>query len=80
MNTAGTLLIPGMIKPQIIPTVFTQGWYLIGCPFQLSTALSNYFNPSNCSIIKSFDGFWIPNGTNNSIFSLDVGKGYYLKK
>ena len=80
MNVAGKLLVSG--KPVETPKmgIPTKNWQLIGCPFQTSTPLSNYFNTTNCSIIKNFDGFWIPNGTTNSFSTLDAGKAYYFKK
>lgn len=81
MNGDGLLTVVGV--PKVVSYsqfVIIPGWQLIGCPFQNNIALSAFYNASNCSVIKNFDGFWIPNGTVNSILSLDVGKGYYLKK
>jgi len=83
MSVAGKLLIVGKYieNPKLnIASVVGKGWFLMGCPFQASTLLGNYFTSLNCSIIKDFDGFWIPNGKTNSISTLDLGKGYYLKK
>jgi len=80
MNKAGTLNITGMpVETQNFASLHT-GWQLIGCPFQNATTLTTYFNSSNCKIVKNFDGFWIPNGTTNSILTLEPGKAYYLKK
>ncbi|HPM13555.1 MAG TPA: discoidin domain-containing protein, partial [Bacteroidales bacterium] len=44
------------------------------------TPISNYFNTTNCNMIKNFDGFWVPNGAINSIENFESGKGYFLKK
>ena len=80
MNTAGTLSIAGTVPA--FPTVPTliSGWQLIGCPYQTATPFSSVFNSSNSSTIKSFDGFWIPNGTTNSIQNFEPGKGYFIEK
>ena len=78
MNTPGTLSIQGMPTSTTLPTTKT-GWNLIGCPYQASNALSSLFNTSNISSVKNFDGFWTPNGTTNSILTIDPGKGYFAK-
>jgi endoglucanase len=80
MNVAGNLIISGLPLINILyPPAIKTGWQLIGCPYLTTTVLSNYFNTTNCASIKNFDGFWIPNGTTNSINNLDIGKGYFLK-
>lgn len=81
MNIAGTLTVLGtaIVNPQI-ETLSNSSWNLIGYPYQSNTAFSNLFNSSNCSAIKNFDGFWIPNGSNNSLTNLETGKGYFIKK
>jgi len=60
-------------------TSLQTGWNLVGCPYQVSTTLSSLFNATNTQSVKNFDGFWIPNGTTNSILTLDPGKGYFVK-
>jgi len=80
MNASANVIIVGSFKTQIITIPTTLGWSLIGCPIQTATLLSNYFNTTNCSIIKNFDGFWSPTGKTNSISTIEVGKGYYIKK
>lgn len=81
MNSDGKLSIFGSIlkTPKIIISSTTKGWSLIGCPFQYLAPFSDYFNSTNCSIIKNFDGFWIPDGTANSIQNIEPNKGYFLK-
>jgi len=80
MNVAGNVTINGLSLTNVVyPQTIKTGWQLIGCPFQTNTALSSYFNTTNCASIKNFDGFWIPGGTTNSISNLDLGKGYFLK-
>ncbi|MCK9561527.1 MAG: RICIN domain-containing protein [Bacteroidales bacterium] len=62
-----------------------HGWQLIGYPAQgnLNFApipISDYFNSQNCHTIKNFDGFWLPNGTHNSLHNFEPGKGYFIKQ
>jgi hypothetical protein len=85
MNTAGILTIIGTpLTINNLPLTINDGWNLIGYPSgetSLAPApFSNYFNATNAQIIKSFDGFWVPNGTLNSIENFEVGKGYFIKK
>lgn len=80
MNIAASIAITGRVTPfSKVTPVTSNGWQLIGCPYQTATPFSNDFNQTNCSIIKNFDGFWIPNGTINSIQNIEPGKGYYIK-
>ena len=83
MNVAGNLVITGIpisiVAYSPISTLKT-GWNLIGCPFQTVTPFSTAYNASNCQTIKNFTGFWIPNGTTNSLSIFEPGKGYFLKK
>jgi len=78
MNVAGTLIVLGIPTTSPLTTTKT-GWNLIGCPYQANTALSSLFNTTNVLSVKNFEGFWIPNGTTNSISTLDPGKGYFVK-
>jgi beta-glucanase (GH16 family) len=81
MNVAGNITINGLSLTNVVyPSAIKTGWQLIGCPFQTNTALSTYFNTTNCVSIKNFDGFWIPGGIANSISNLELGKGYFMKK
>jgi len=80
MSTATTLTIQGVPLNQTITIPNNPGWYLIGCPYQTVTPIYNYFNINNCKQIKNFTGFWIPDGTTNSITNFEPGKGYFLKK
>jgi endoglucanase len=77
MNSTGTLNVIGSPLLSGLPAIKT-GLNLIGCPFQSATPLSGLFSATNCSMIKNFDGFWIPNGTTNSILNLETGKGYFI--
>ena len=79
MNTAGTLNVLGAAIPTTIPTTNT-GWQLLGCTYQTATTITTNFSSTNCSMIKNFDGFWVPNGTANSLTQIVPGKGYFLKK
>ncbi|MBK8806042.1 MAG: hypothetical protein IPO21_05085 [Bacteroidales bacterium] len=80
MNTAGTLSITETtISFSNFQISTYSNWVLIGCPFQTPTPFSTYFNTTSCEVIKNFDGYWMPNGTMNSIQNLEPGKGYFLK-
>jgi hypothetical protein len=80
MNTAGTLHVTGNA---IINTnsliVIKPGWNLIGCPFQTTTPFTTILSNVNCQRVKNFDGFWIPDGSLNSIQNFESGKGYFVK-
>ena len=80
MNASVSLIIPG--TPLTIsnpPFTIKPGWQLVGCPYTTTSPISKDFNTNNCSSVKNFDGFWIPNGTVNSIQNLEPGKGYFIK-
>ena len=81
MNAAGILNATGSaISTAGFPSATKAGWNIIGCPFQSNTAISTFFNTSNGLMLKGFNGYWIPNGTTNSLQNLEPGKGYFLKK
>jgi len=81
MNENAVLSLSGtpLTDYQFAP-LSNNSWKLIGCPFQTETEITDYFNSTNCSIIKGSDGFWIPDGTTNGIEYLKPGKGYFIKK
>ncbi|MBK8807061.1 MAG: hypothetical protein IPO21_10595 [Bacteroidales bacterium] len=80
MYTAGTLSVTGTpISFSNFQITTFSNWILIGCPFQTPTPFSDYFNTSNCEIIKNFEGFWQPNNVLNSINSIEPGKGYFIQ-
>lgn len=80
MNSAATIAIAGEVTTfSKVSPLTSNGWQLMGCPFQTATPFSTSFNATNCSKIKNFDGFWIPNGTTNSIQNFEPGKGYFIK-
>jgi hypothetical protein len=83
MNIVGTLSVSGTPISTLAYSpisILKSGWNLIGCPYQNSTQFNGYFNSTNCQTIKNFDGFWVPNGTTNSIVNFEPGKGYFIKK
>lgn len=81
MNVAGIMTLTGSpLTINNLPLTIKNGWQLIGCPYQIATPFSTNFNSSNCQLIKNFEGFWEPNGTQNSIENLEIGKGYFLRK
>lgn len=78
-NTIGTLYISGSpVSTSSYNYHITNGWQMIGVPFQEQMNMSSLFNNTNCQTIKDFNGFWTPNGTMNSIESLRPGHGYFL--
>lgn len=80
MNATGILSIEGVTLSHSLNVVQKNGWQMIGCPYQTVIPFSTDFNSTNCQIIKNFDGFWIPDGTMNSIQNMEPGKGYFFKK
>ena len=80
MNNAGTLFLVGNVTQQTLQLPTTEGWKLLGIPFNTERAISDYFNSQNCHTIKNFDGFWQPNGTHNSLHNFEPGKGYFIKQ
>jgi hypothetical protein len=80
MNIATNLTISGNPLGLANYASVSTGWNLIGCYDQTSVNITNYFSATNCKEIKNFNGFWIPNGSTNSITTIDPGKGYFIKK
>ena len=81
MNAVGTLNVIGIPMIERIHEFSLQnGWNMIGCAYQSTTPFSTDFNTTNCQIIKNFDGFWVPEGSTNSISNFVSGEGYFLRK
>jgi len=79
VNQDEILIVNGNISTATIdPTSLKTGWNLIGATKQTDELISNYFNNTNSTQIKSFDGFWEPNGTLNSITNFETGKAYFI--
>ena len=84
MNTPGTIEITGIPSVQTLhATSLTEGWNLIGYPCTgeslfAPTPISDYFDETNCQIIKNFDGFWMPNEPTSSLNTFELGKGYFI--
>ena len=79
MAAAGTVSVTG----QAVSTVtysLKPGWNLIGYPSNttgtISTKLNSIWTPFVS--IKNFDGFYIKNGTTNSLTNLVPNYGYYV--
>lgn len=82
MNDADTLNVRGLMinaNALNIPDSMSEGWNYIGCPFSNPTPFSELFDLNRILIIKDFDGFYEPMGTQNSIEQLEPGKGYFVK-
>ena len=86
MNAEGTLSVIGIPMRTNLDvrannnSPLQTGWQMIGCPYQTIQDFSSFLNATQSQQIKNFDGFWIPNGTTNSISTFIPGKGYLLKK
>jgi xyloglucan-specific exo-beta-1,4-glucanase len=80
MNVSGSLTVSGTQNLQGFKNLegLNAGWQLIGCPYQTAEPMAGIFG-SKFSEVKNFDGFWMPNGTANSIENLEPGKGYFAK-
>lgn len=80
MNTAGTLSITGIPITTDNYYNLSEGWNLIGCPYQTAEEINTIFNTSDIQVIKDFEDFWQSGNTLNSLEQLQPGKAYYLKK
>ena len=69
MNVAGVLTVTGV--PITIGanryTSLTTGWNIIGCPYQTANTIASLISATTAKMIKDLTGFWLPNGTTNSI-------------
>ncbi len=59
-----------------------SGWNLVGCPFATAATIDATYGTvlSATSVVKDFTGFWMLNGTTNSINDIEPGKAYFIKK
>ena len=83
MSAAASLSVTGV--PTAITSVrqlanMNTGWNLVGCINQTSTIIPTAFDITKIASIKNFTGFYIPNGTVNSITNIVPGAGYFVKK
>ena len=83
MKSDATLSITG------IPTKFTAtkqlnamktGWNLVGCIYQAATPIATAFDITKISIVKNFNGFYVPIGAINSLNTVIPNGGYFVKK
>lgn len=78
MNESESFTVSG--KPMSNTTIAKHsGWNLIGCPFQMETAIESIYDANNCEMLINFDGKWQPAGMNNSLHKLKPGEGYFIK-
>jgi hypothetical protein len=78
MKSAATLTVQGnVIGPISIPV--STGWNMIGVPSLTPANITTKLSIKPISSVKSFDGFWLPSGTLNSISNFEPGKGYFIK-
>lgn len=79
MNSPSTLLVSGNPLSTVSSPFGTGRWQLTGTPYQTSTPFSQVLNASNCEIVKDFEGFWTPDGANQSIESFEPGNAYFIR-
>jgi endoglucanase len=79
MAVAGTLSVTGQAVSTVAYSLKT-GWNLIGYPSNTSTAITTELNSIWTSFVsvKNFDGFYIKNGTINSLTNLVPNYGYFV--
>lgn len=73
--TDETITISGTMSTRKPASDFASGWSLIGIPSTTALPLTMY--PSAISI-KDFEGYYVPNNTQNSIIELEPGKAYFI--
>ncbi|MDA3882785.1 MAG: hypothetical protein PF481_05845 [Bacteroidales bacterium] len=78
MNSLEIMSITGTAMEESFTVPQENGWLLIGCPFKNTSSFDTYFNSSNCTVIKNFEGFWEPESTLPSLSEMVPGRGYYL--
>ena len=81
MNAAGKLSLMGMpLALQNPPFKISNGWQLIGWPFQTVLPFSDILNAENAAAVKNLEGSWTPAGISNTIDGFEAGKAYLLQK
>jgi len=82
MNDGITLHLPGnIINAEGASTVLKAGWNMVGFPLIESVNVENALAGIEpyVEVVKDFDGFYIPNGSTNSLSVLVSGHGYFIK-
>ncbi|MBK8806722.1 MAG: hypothetical protein IPO21_08775 [Bacteroidales bacterium] len=81
MNTIDeTVKLTGLPITLVVYTLKT-GWNMLGYPKKTTTNISIALKTieTKTVTVKSFDGFWEPNGATNSILQFEPNKAYYIK-
>jgi len=65
---------------QLETTVLKTGWNLISYPLSATTDIEQIISPiaENIALIKDFEGFYYPDGSNNSLTTFKPNKGYLI--
>jgi len=73
MNVSGPLVIQ-------TSTALKKGWNLVGYPKNVQKTISSTTSSISSSLItiKTFDGYYQPSGSTNSLTTFDSGKGYFI--
>ena len=74
-----TLTITGTVTNPTQVVNLKQGWNLIGVPVSANQTILSKTNGKPISTVKSFDGFYTPGGSTNSITNFVPGKGYFIQ-
>jgi len=80
MSAAKTLSVTGVVIASASLTL-KAGWNLVGYPRQAQATIATVLTGiwSQFASAKNFDGFYVKNGTLNSLSNFSPGKGYFVK-
>jgi len=83
MKAAASLTVTGIPTSMTAATLLNNiktGWNIVGCIYQTSTAIATAFDITKINTLKNFSGFYVPNGTTNSLANVVPGYGYFVNK
>jgi len=80
MSAAKTLSVTGVVIASASLSL-KAGWNLVGYPRQAQATIATVLTGiwSQFTSAKNFDGFYVKNGTLNSLSNFSPGKGYFVK-
>jgi uncharacterized protein YjdB len=83
MKAAASITITGLPSSFTGTKLFNKmktGWNMVGCIYQATTPIATAFDITKISSVKNLSGFYIPNGTANSLTNVVPNNGYFVKK